>query len=434
MKTDAATIVVGRGSANASLTTVDLASIVGPALQEIPRGARVLAVISDRTRDDNTAALFPVISQELARMGASRLDALVAQGTHPPMVDADKRSKIGWGEAEIPLLGEIFDHHWDRSETLMTLGTLSASEVSALTGGLIAESVDVRLNARVADGSYDAVLVIGATVPHEVAGFAGGAKYFFPGVAGPELTHLTHWLGALATIERVIGRVETPTRRMIEAAADLIPVPVVAFTSVMTREGSGAHTRGLFAGDIRQTFRQAARISQQVHVKYAGRRYRKVIAILDEHYDELWVGGKASYKLGAIIEPGGELIIYAPHLKHISITHGRLIEKYGYAPLEQVREMIEGSDELRGNLAVAAHLAHVSYGSTTTADGRVQPRYQITLASSVPEETCRRVNLGFLDYRTFDPADYRSDPDTFVVDKAGRDLYLVQPESSERQS
>jgi hypothetical protein len=307
---------------------------------------------------------------------------------------------------------------------------LTSADVSALTGGLIAQGVDVRLNARVADGSYDLVLVVGAAVPHEVAGFAGGAKYFFPGVAGPELTHLTHWLGALATIERVIGRVETPTRRMIEAAADLVPTPVIGLTSVMTRDGSGANTRALFAGDLRETFRSAAAISQQVHVKYAGRRYRKVIALLDEHYDELWVGGKASYKLGAIIEPGGELIIYAPHLTQISITHGKLIEKYGYAPLEQVREMVEGSDELRANLCVAAHLAHVSYASAQTADGTFEPRFRITLASGVPEEVCRRVKLGFLDYRTLNPERFRNDPDTLVVDRAGRDLYLVEPETA----
>ena len=201
-------------------------------------------------------------------------------------------------------MGEVYDHHWDRSETLQTIGTLSSAHIATLTSGLLNQSVAVRLNARVVDSSYDLVLVIGATVPHEVAGFAGGAKYFFPGVAGPELTHMTHWLGALATIEQVIGRIETPTRHMIEAAADLIPVPVISLNSVMTRDAQGATTRALFAGDIRESLRRAAQISQQVHVKYSGRRYRRVVALLDSHYDELWVGGKASYKLGQSSSPG----------------------------------------------------------------------------------------------------------------------------------
>jgi nickel-dependent lactate racemase len=343
------------------------------------------------------------------------------------MSEAEKRAKIGAGTAAMPLLGEIFDHHWDRPSELITLGALSAAEVSTLTGGLMAEEVPITLNRRLAPGAYDCILVAGAVVPHEVAGFAGGAKYFFPGVAGPELTHLTHWLGALATIERVIGRVETPTRHVIEAAADRVTTPVIAFTSVSTRAGEELRTHALFTGGLRETVRQAAAVSAQVHIRYAPRRYPRVVAILDEHYDEMWVGGKASYKLGGIVEDGGELVVYAPHLKGISTTHGAMIEKYGYAPLEVVREMVEGSDELRANLCVAAHLAHVSYAGRVGADGRVEPRYRITLASAIPEDVCRRVRLGFADCGSIDLEAARRDPHTLVVDHAGRDLYLLAP-------
>jgi len=422
------TSVIGTGAPTADLTVTDMRPIVDEALRGITPGARVLAVVSDRTRDDNTPELFPLVSQVLAGIGAASLDVLIAQGTHVPMNDKDKRAKIGASLAAMPLLGTIFDHHWDRESELTTLGTIDADVIAKHTGGLLRESVKIRLNAHLAPGQYDVVLVLGATVPHEVAGFAGGAKYFFPGVAGPELTHLTHWLGALATIERVIGRIETPTRRLIEAAAAFVPAPVIALTTVATRDASGLKTRALFAGDLRQTVRRAAEISQQVHVRYTGRRYKRIVAILDDHYDELWVGGKASYKLGSIIERGGELIIYAPHLSAISLTHGALIEKYGYAPLERVRDMVEGSDELRANLCVAAHLAHVAYAGEKGDDGVVVPRYRITLAANLPEATCRRVNLGYLDVRTFDPRAFRDDPDTLTVENAGRDLYLVNRE------
>ena len=407
------------------MTPGDLRGSVRDALAGVRAGARVLAVIPDKTRDDNTDVLFPMISEELARKGAAAFDALVAQGTHPPMTDAEKRAKIGAGTAPMPLVGDVFDHHWDRPSELLTLATLSKSDISSLSGGLMAEDVPVQLNARLAPGRYDLVLVIGAVVPHEVAGFAGGAKYFFPGVAGPELTHLTHWLGALATIERVIGRVETPTRHVIEAAADRIAAPVIGFTSVSTRTDAGLHTHALFTGGLRETVREAAKVSARLHIRRTGRSYRRVIALLDEHYDEMWVGGKASYKLGAIVEEGGELVIYAPHLKGISTTHGRLIEKYGYAPLEQVREMVEGSDELRANLCVAAHLTHVSYAGRRGPDGAIAPRYRITLASSIPEQTCRQVKLGYAAYQSIDLDAARRDPDTLVVEHAGRDLYLV---------
>src|SRR6202008_1815055 len=127
----------------------------------------------------------------------------------------------------------------------------------------------------------------------------------------------------------------TPTRHMIEAAADFVAAQIVTLNSVITREEDNRlRTHALFTGDYRKALRPAAEVSRQVHIKYTGRKYRRVVALLHEHYDELWVGGKASYKLGGIIEEGGELIIYAPHLRSISETHGRLIEKYGYAPLD----------------------------------------------------------------------------------------------------
>ena len=245
-------------------------------------------------------------------------------------------------------------------------------------------------------------------------------------MAGPELTHMTHWLGALAGIEDIIGRVETPTRHLIEAAADLVTARIISLNTVVSRQDDGRlRTYALFAGEVREAFRRAAAVSRQVHIRYTGRKFKRVVALLDPHYDELWVGGKASYKLGAVIEDSGELIIYAPHLTKISETHGALIEKYGYAPLECVRDMLGVSQELRENLCIAAHLAHVAYAGRTDEHGRVVPRFQITMASGLDEETCRRVNLGYLDYRTLDPQTLESDPETLIVKDAGRDLYKV---------
>jgi nickel-dependent lactate racemase len=420
---------IGAGSAGSDLSPDELRDIVEQALMEVAPGARVLAIIPDKTRDDNTDILFPFAAGILSARQVAQFDALVAQGTHVPMSEQEKRSKIGMMNGEsAPGLGQIFDHQWNVPEELTTIGELTAAEVSRLTGGLISDAVKVNLNRLLAPGTYDTILVFSATVPHEVAGFAGGAKYFFPGVAGPDLTHATHWLGALASIENVIGRVETPTRHMIEAAADFVSARIITLNSVITRDDQNVlHTHALFAGDFREAFRRAAEISRQVHIKYTGRKYKRVVALLDEHYDELWVGGKASYKLGAIIEAGGELIIYAPHLRSISDVHGKLIEKYGYAPLDRVREMVALSTELQNNLAVAAHLAHVSYAGQRDAEGKVIPRYRITMASALDEETCRRVHLGFMDHRKFQREDYENDQDTLMVERAGRDLYLVAP-------
>jgi nickel-dependent lactate racemase len=401
---------------------LNLTRIVHEALDVINRGERVLAVIPDKTRDDNTDVLFPLAADFLARREVAAFDVLVAQGTHPPMTREQKLSKIGLTD----FAGELFDHRWDEPSALIVLGELTAATVKELTAGLVERSVPVTINKLLAPGVYDTVLVFGATVPHEVAGFAGGAKYFFPGVAGPELTHTTHWLGALAGIENIIGKVETPTRKLIEAAAELIAARVISLNSVVSRDENGELvTYALFTGDIRASFRRAAEVSRKIHIRYTGRKYRTVVALLDPHYDEMWVGGKASYKLGAIVEDGGELIIYAPHLTKLSETHGALIEKYGYAPLESVRDMLGASQELRENLCIAAHLAHVAYAGRTDEQGRIVPRYRITMATGLDEEICRRVNLGYMDYRSFDIDALRSQPETLIVADAGRDLYSV---------
>jgi nickel-dependent lactate racemase len=416
----------GFGAPDADLTEQDFRAIIGEALARVPAGSRVLAVVPDKTRDDNTDVLFPIATEILAENGAAKLDVIIAQGTHIRLSDADKRAKIGADKNEIALLGNIFDHEWDNPEQLTTIGNLTANEVSKITGGLYSEPVQLTINKLLAPGVYDTVLILGGTMPHEVAGFGGAAKYFFPGVSGADLTNATHWLGALVSVEKTIGRVETPTRHLIEAAADFIQAQVISFTTVVSRTHENrVRIHALYAGDYRSSLRAGAEVSRYVHIKYTGRQYKRVVALLDEHYDELWVGGKASYRLGAVVEPGGELIIYAPHLHCISVTHGAVIERHGYAPLEKVREMVAASGELQANLCVAAHLAHVAYGSRIDEHGEIQQRFKITMATAIDEETCRKVNLGYLDPATFRREDYENDPDTFIVERAGVDLYLV---------
>jgi hypothetical protein len=177
----------------------------------------------------------------------------------------------------------------------------------------------------------------------------------------------------------------------------------------------------LFGGNLRESCRSAAAVSKEVHIRRTGRKYKRVVALLDGHYDELWTGGKASYKLGGIIEDGGELIIHAPQITEFSRTHGVGIERYGYAPIEQIRELVATTPDLAKDLCVAAHLAHVAYGSR--ADG--SQRFTITLSSSISRERCEAANLSYAAPAEFEIESYRRDGDTLIVARAGRDLYLV---------
>jgi nickel-dependent lactate racemase len=257
---DSQNFVTGKGGALADLSPLELREIVREALAAVRENSRVLAIIPDKTRDDNTDLLFPIAAAALAEKNVSAFDALVAQGTHSAMTDEEKLAKIGARSlSEIPNLGRIFNHDWSRPDRLVSLGELPAEKVFEITGGLFNEPIPLTINHLLAPGVYDYVLIFGATVPHEVAGFAGGAKYFFPGVAGAELTHKTHWLAALASIEKIIGRVETPTRHLIEAAADQVSAEVISFTSVVSRSSADRlQTHALFAGDYRLALRRAA--------------------------------------------------------------------------------------------------------------------------------------------------------------------------------
>lgn len=433
MENDFESAVYGFGSAESELSPNDLAETLKNSLAGVGKNLRILAVVPDKTRDDITHLLFPLAAEILSRKGAAKYDILIAQGTHARMNEAEKLAKTGIKNIEeFPVPVNIFDHEWDNPGELICIGELSAERVKEITKGLIETPIDLTINKRISTDHYDLVLVFGSTAPHEVAGFAGGAKYFFPGVSGPDLTNATHWLGALAGIENTIGRIETPARHLIEAAADHIKPEIICFTSVVSRDAQNElKTHALFGGDFRHSVRKAAEISQKVHIKYTGRKYKKVVALLDEHYDELWTGGKASYKLGGIIESGGELIIYAPHLRCTSDTHGRTIEKYGYAPIEKVKEMAAASGELQSNLCVAAHLAHVAFAGTSETGGR-SPRYQISLASQINKETCRKINLNYMNFNEFSLADYQDDADILIVHRAGQDLYLVEPFGSRK--
>ncbi|MEQ1763456.1 MAG: lactate racemase domain-containing protein [Pyrinomonadaceae bacterium] len=415
--------VFGEGSRDSNLGRPALREIVARSLDAIPEGSRIVAIIPDKTRDDITNILLPMAIDELAAKRPSMFEVLVAQGTHAAMTEAEKHTKTGrdaW--ADWARDGVIHDHLWNDPNELIELGEIGSETVAAITEGAYSESVKVTVNRRLSPANCDFVLIFGAVVPHEVAGFAGGAKYLFPGVSGRELTNVTHWIGALSGIENVIGRVETPVRRMIETAADMIPARIVCFSSVVSRDDDGAmKAHGLFGGDLRESFRAAAALSKEVHIRRVGRKFKRVVALLDGHYEELWTGGKASYKLGGIIEDGGELIIHAPQIAEFSRTHGKGIERFGYAPIEKIRQLVATSPELAKDLCVAAHLAHVAYGSR--ADGR--PRFAITLSSSISRERCEATNLSYSDPAEFDIESYRDDVDTLIVERAGRDLYIV---------
>jgi nickel-dependent lactate racemase len=270
---------------------------------------------------------------------------------------------------------------------------------------------------------YDHLLVCGPVFPHEVAGFSGGNKYFFPGLSGPSMIDFTHWLGALITNYRIILTADTPVRRAIDRAASFIPTPRHAFCGVVAPDGLAA----LCFGAMEDAWRRAAALSAQVHVHYVERPFRQVLAVLPTMYDELWVGGKGMYKLELVVADGGELIIYAPHMFEISRTHGMLIRQVGYHVRDYFTKQWERFKQFPWG--VLAHSTHVrGLGAYDTATGVEAPRIQVTLATGISQEVCHSVNLGYRDPANIKLAAWadRETEGILVVPRAGEILYRVR--------
>jgi nickel-dependent lactate racemase len=384
-------------------------------------GQKVLLIIPDATRTAPIGPVFHALHPILAPV-ARQIDVMVALGTHPPMSEEAicQRLEITLEErrATYSKVG-FFNHEWDNPEALATLGEIPKEEIEVLSGGLFAMDVPVEINRRLLE--YDAVLIIGPVFPHEVVGCSGGNKYLFPGVAGPRILNFFHWLGATITNPMIIGNKWTPVRKVVDRAAALVPVPRHCFCLVV----NGPHFAGFFAGTPEAAWDEASDLSQSLHIVRKPRPFHTVLSCAPLMYDELWVGGKCMYKLEPVVEDGGELIIYAPHIHEISVTHGALIRKIGYHCRDYFLQQWDRFKDYPWG--ILAHSTHVR-GIGTFADGVERCRIRVTLATGIPEEICREINLGYRDPSSIDPEEFahREEEGILYVPKAGEMLYHLE--------
>src|SRR5256886_8245393 len=307
---------------------------------------------------------------------------------------------------------------------LRTIGIISREEAENLTGGLLSGEVPVTLNRMIF--AYDQLIICGPVFPHEVAGFSGGAKYLFPGIAGPDIINFTHWLGARLTSMHTIGVKDTLVRRVIHRAAEFVPRPILCLAMVM--QGSALH--GLYIGSYREAFEQAADLSAQLNIIAIEQPFRRVLSAPSTMYDDLWTAAKAMSKTEPAIADGGEVIIYAPHITEVSYTHGRLIDQVGYHVKDYFLKQWDRFKDIPGS--ILAHSTHVKGSGTYDAASDIErPRIQVTLATSIPEERCHRVNLGYADYKKIDPQEWkgREHEGILLVPHADEILYRAHQES-----
>jgi nickel-dependent lactate racemase len=412
---------IGTGSTDHPLAEQQVRAIAAEALAPLGlAGQRVLLIVPDATRTAPVGLMFRVI-HDLIGAETRALDVMIALGTHPPMTEEaiNRRLEV----TPVERAGKyrrvrVMNHAWNDPAALARVGTIPAAEIGELSGGLFEMDVDVAINRAVFD--YDRLIIVGPVFPHEVVGFSGGNKYLFPGIGGAEILNFFHWLGAVITNPKIIGTKNTPVRRVVDRAASLVPVAKSAFCMVV----HGNTLAGLYAGTPEAAWSKAADLSDRLHVVYKDRPFHTVLSCAPPMYDEIWVGGKCMYKLEPVVADGGELIIYAPHIRDISLTHGALIERIGYHTRDYfVKQWDRFKSEPWGILAHATHVR----GIGTYEGGVERPRIRVTLATQIPEDTCRAVNLGYRDPRSINVADYkgREGEGVLYVPKAGEMLYRL---------
>ncbi len=378
-------------------------------------------IIPDSTRTCPVGLVFQRLHAHLG--GAVRaLDIMVALGTHQPMSEEAicERLEITLDqrEAEYAAVG-FYNHEWDNPAKLKRIGVIAKEEILELSGGLFAMDVPVEINARVLE--YDRIVICGPVFPHEVVGFSGGNKYLFPGVSGPEILNFFHWLGAVVTNPMIIGNKWTPVRKVVDRAAALVPIPKTCLAMVVDH----GELAGFFCGTPEGAWDAASELSRQRHIEYKEKPFHTVLSCAPTMYDELWVGGKCMYKLEPVVADGGELIIYAPHIHEISLTHGRLIQEIGYHCRDYFLKQWDRFQNYPWG--VIAHSTHVR-GIGEFEDGVEKCRVKVTLATGIPEDVCHAINMGYRDPKSIRVEDYRDREDEGVlyVSKAGEMLFHLK--------
>ena len=415
-------MALGTGFTDKTLSNDDITQIVAQSLDSARLdGKRVLMIVPDHTRTAPVDIMFKTIYGLLAPKVAA-LDVIIALGTHHalPMEMIYQRVGIGAEEhARDFSKTRFFNHHWDNPDHLTVIGKLTNEQTAKLTDGKLVMEVDILINKMVLD--YDHLMIVGPVFPHEVVGFSGGNKYLFPGIAGSQILDFFHWLGALITNPSIIGNKYTPVRAVVDKAAGYVPTPKSCFAMVV----KGNDLAGLYCGTPEEAWSTAADLSGKLHITYKDHPFHTVLSRAPEMYDDIWVGGKCMYKLEPVVADGGTLIIYAPHITEISHTHGEVLDQIGYHTRDY---FVKQWDEYKHfPWGVIAHSTHVK-GIGRYENGIESPRVQVILATSIPEERCRQVNLGYLDYKQVRIDDYenRENEGILHVPKAGEMLYRLK--------
>jgi len=351
------TTFFAQGSSTTDLSSAELRAALFDVFDRLGARHKVLAIPPDHTRSNSMAGRITCMVHQY--YGDRLTDVLPALGTHAPM-SAEQLARM------FPELPQQLIRRHDFRNDVVRIGQVPAEVVAAATEGAYARPWPVELNRLIWQGGHDLILSIGQVVPHEVVGMANYNKNLFVGAGGAAGINESHFIGAVYGMERMMGRADTPLRRILNYAQEHFcgHLPLVFVLTVIGPRGDGSlAVRGLYIGDDDACFDQAARLSVEVNFTVLDEAPRKMVAWLDpEEFHSTWLGNKAVYRTRMAIADGGELIVLAPGVATFGEDRqiDALIRKYGYRGTPATMRAVDENEDLRENLSAAAHLIHGS--------------------------------------------------------------------------
>ncbi len=376
---------------------------------------KILLLPPDLTRLHSYAGKITALYYNLLK-GKCQIDIMPALGTHDAMTKEECTEFFG---PDVPYEC-IIPHKW-RTD-IVKIGQIPSDYVKEVSGGLIDYPVDVEVNNRILDSTYDLIISIGQVVPHEVVGMANYTKNVLVGCGGSTMINRSHFLGAVYGMERMMGRDHSPVRKVFDYAEEkfLAELPLMYVLTVTTAQQNNVSLEGLFIGRERKLFEEAVAMSQEKNLIFLDKPLKKVVVYLDEReFKSTWLGNKSIYRTRMAIADDGELIILAPGVRKFGEDDqiDKLIRKYGYVGRIKILEQYNANDDLKENLSAAAHLIHGS------SDGR----FNITYATQkLSREEVESVNFK---YMPLDEALKKYNPqnleDGFNILKDGEEIFYI---------
>ncbi|NLE25193.1 MAG: DUF2088 domain-containing protein [Clostridiaceae bacterium] len=399
----------GRSITDSTLKEALQKSLEGRAL------SKILLLPPDLTRLHSYAGKITALYYNILK-GKCQVDIMPALGTHDAMTKEECLEFFG---PDVPYEA-VIPHKW-RSD-IVKIGQIPSDYVKEVSGGLIDYPIDVEVNNRLLDSTYDLIISIGQVVPHEVVGMANYTKNLLVGCGGSTIINKSHFLGAVYGMEKMMGRDHSPVRKVFDYAEErfLAELPLMYVLTVTTANQNDVNLEGLFIGRERKLFEEAVALSKEKNLIFLDKPLKKVVVYLDEReFKSTWLGNKSIYRTRMAIADDGELIILAPGVRKFGEDDqiDKLIRKYGYVGRIKILELYNANDDLKDNLSAAAHLIHGS------SDGRFNITYSTQKLSG---EEVESVNFKYIPLeealKMYDPQNLK---DGFNTLENGEEIFYI---------